>query len=96
MATVMKTSPKSENINFRVSPDAKELIEKAIVISGQSLTDFATRSLVDTATEILEREYLTVLSDSDRDRLLAILDADDEPNDALRQAAEIHKRLITE
>ena len=96
MATAMKTSSKSENINFRVSPDAKELIEKAIVVSGQSLTDFATRSLVGSATEVLEREYLTVLSNRDRDSLLAILDADDEPNDALRQAAEIHNRLIIE
>lgn len=96
MAALMKTSSKSENINFRVSPDAKELIEKAIVVSGQSLTEFATRSLVDTATEILEREYLTILSDRDRNRLLVLLDADDEPNDALRQAAEIHKQLITE
>jgi uncharacterized protein (DUF1778 family) len=96
MATAMQTSTKSENINFRVSSDAKELIEKAIIASGQSLTDFATRSLIGSATEVLEREYMTILSNRDRDRLLAILDADDEPNDALRQAAAIHKQLIIE
>lgn len=96
MATAMQTSSKSENINFRVSSDAKELIEKAVVVSGQSLTDFATRSLIGSATEVLEREYMTILSNRDRDRLLAILDADDEPNDALRQAAAIHKQLIIE
>ncbi len=96
MATAIQTSTKSENINFRVSSDAKELIEKAIIASGQSLTDFATRSLIGSATEVLEREYMTILSNRDRDRLLAILDADDEPNDALRQAAAIHKQLIIE
>ena len=96
MATAMQTSSKSENINFRVSSDAKELIEKAVVVSGQSLTDFATRSLIGSATEVLEREYMTILSNRDRDRLLAILDADDEPNDTLRQAAAIHKQLIIE
>jgi uncharacterized protein (DUF1778 family) len=96
MATAMQTNSKNENINFRVSSDAKELIEKAIVVSGQSLTDFATRSLIGSATEVLEREYMTILSNRDRDRLLAILDADDEPNDALRQAAAIHKQLIIE
>lgn len=96
MATAMQTNSKNENINFRVSSDAKELIEKAIVASGQSLTDFATRSLIGSATEVLEREYMTILSNKDRDRLLAILDADDEPNDALRQAAAIHKQLIIE
>lgn len=96
MATAMLTGSKSENIHFRVSPDAKELIEKAIVASGQSLTDFATRSLLESATEVLEREYMTTLSNRDRDKLLAILDADDEPNESLRQAAEIHKQLIIE
>lgn len=96
MSTGMQTNSKSENINFRVSSDAKELIEKAVVVAGQSLTDFATRSLISSATEVLEREYLTTLSNRDRDRLLAMLDADDEPNDALRQAAAIHHQLITE
>ena len=89
-------SPKSENIHFRVSSDEKEIIEKAVVVSGQSLTDFATRSLLDSANEILEREYVTTLSNLDRDRLLTMLDTDEEPNEALRQAAEIHNRLITE
>lgn len=96
MATAIHTKAKSENIHFRISPDAKELIEKAILVSGQNLTDFATRSLLGSANEVLEREYMTTLSNRDRDRLLAILDANDEPNEALRHAAEIHNRLIVE
>ena len=96
MVTPMLRSAKRENIHFRVSPDAKELIEKAVVASGQSLTDFATRSLLDSATEVLEREYITTLSNRDRDRLLAMLDADDEPNAGLYEAAEIHRQLISE
>ncbi len=96
MATAIQTKSKSENIHFRVSPDAKELIEKAIVVSGQNLTDFATRSLLGSANEVLERECMTTLSNRDRDRLLALLDAEDEPNETLRQAAEIHNRLIVE
>ena len=93
-ATVIRSS-KKENIHFRVSANEKEIIEKAVVVSGQSLTEFATRSLLSAANEVLEREYVTTLSNLDRDRLLAMLDADETPNEALRQAAEIHNQLIT-
>ena len=96
MATVAVKNAKSENIHFRVSSNEKEIIEKAVLVSGQSLTDFATRSLLASANEVLEREYMTTLSNRDRDRLLAVLDADDEPNEALREAARIHNRLIIE
>lgn len=96
MAAISIRNSKSENIHFRVSSQEKEIIEKAIVVSGQSLTDFATCSLLNAANEILEREYVTILSNQDRDRLLAMLDDDEEPNEAFRQAAEIHHRLITE
>ena len=94
-ATVIRSS-KKENIHFRVSANEKEIIEKAVVVSGQSLTEFATRSLLSAANEVLEREYVTTLSNLDRDRLLAMLDADETPNEALRQAAEIHNQLITD
>lgn len=37
-----------------------------------------------------------ILSDRDRDIFLAMLDADAEPNAALKEAVECHKRLISE
>ncbi|MBK6724659.1 MAG: hypothetical protein IPG58_15740 [Acidobacteria bacterium] len=37
----------------------------------------------------------TMLSDRDRDTLLAILDGDAEPSEGLMAAAAIHKQLIT-
>ena len=96
MATSTIKNSKNENIHIRISPDSKEIIEKAIAVSGQTLTDFATRSLLDSANEILEKEYVTTLTDRDRDRLLAMLDADEEPNEALKEAYETHQKLIIE
>jgi uncharacterized protein (DUF1778 family) len=96
MTTTDLTNAKNENIHFRISAREKEIIEKAIVAAGQSLTDFATQSLLKSANEVLEREFITTLSNRDRERLLAILDDDDEPGEALREAAKIHKQLITE
>jgi uncharacterized protein (DUF1778 family) len=96
MATETIKNSKSENIHIRISPNIKEIIDKAIAVSGQTMTDFATRSLLTSANEVLEREYVTTLSNRDRDKLLAMLDADEEPNEALRRAAEIHHQLIIE
>ena len=96
MATTTLPKSKSGNIHIRVSADSKRIIEEAVVVSGQSLTDFVTRSLLDSANELLEREYTTTLSNRDRDRLLAMLDNDLEPNEGLREAARIHKKLIAE
>lgn len=96
MATETIKNSKSENIHIRISSNIKETIEKAIAVSGQTLTDFATRSLLNSACEVLEREYMTTLSNRDRDKLLAMLDTDEAPNEALRQAAEIHNQLIIE
>ena len=94
--TTATINSKNENIHIRISSNIKEIIEKAIAVSGQTLTDFATGSLLNSANEILEKEYVTTLTNRDRDRLLAMLDAEEEPNEALKEAFEIHQKLIIE
>ena len=96
MVMPVSTKAKSRNIHIRISSETKKTIEKAIAASGQSMTDFATRSLLNSANELLEREYTTTLTDRDRDRLLAMLDTDLTPDKGLREAARIHKELILE
>ena len=87
---------KHQNIHFRVSSKTKSLIDRALLVSGRSLTEFATNSLEGAANEVLEREYTTILSDRDRDVILALLDADSEPTEALREAARLHRESIIE
>lgn len=93
MASVIN---KTENIHFRIAADVKQLIEKAMLVSGRSLTEFATASLVESANAVLEKEYTAILSNRDRDLLLRLLDADDEPDAGLREAAKLHRKLILE
>lgn len=81
-------------LNFRLPPEAKEKIERAAVASGLSVTDFAVHALVNTADEVLERHHTHQLSKRDRDIFLALLDADDEPNEALKSAFQAHEELI--
>ena len=94
-ATIEKTQ-KNENINFRVSAKEKRLIERAVNISGRSLTEFATQALIDTANKVIENEAATTLSDRDRDRLFRLLDAEIKPTRALRSAVRTHRKLIEE
>lgn len=94
MATGTLTKSKVDRMHFRLPRAVKERVEKAAIASGQTLTDFAVSVLANSADEVLERQYATTLSDRDRDRLLALLDADEKPGKALRNAAKVHKRLI--
>ena len=96
MPATVPNKPKIENINFRVSAKEKRLIEKAVNISGRSLTEFATQALLDSANKVIENEAATTLSDRDRDRLFRLLDAERSPTRALFKAAKIHGKLIEE
>lgn len=81
-------------LNFRLPTEAKEKIERAAIAEGLTITDFAVHALVNVADEVLERHHTRKLTDRDRDIFLALLDADDEPNEALRSAFEAHHELI--
>jgi uncharacterized protein (DUF1778 family) len=81
-------------LNFRLPSEAKEKIERAAVASGLTVTDFAVHALVNTADEVLERQHTRKLSKRDRDVFLALLDSDDEPNEALKSAFQARQELI--
>jgi uncharacterized protein (DUF1778 family) len=82
-------------LDVRLSRQLKELIQEAAELTGQSLTDFAVSTLTETARRIVQQNSMTVLSNRDRDVFLALLDADDPPNEALRKAAKrFRKRKV--
>ena len=83
-------------LNFRLSSEAKEKIARAAIAEGLTITDFAVHALINTADEVLERHQMRRLSDRDRDIFLALLDADNEPNEALKSAFQAHRELIAQ
>ncbi len=93
MASTTTTKSKTSNIHIRVPDEIKQRIERAISISGQTMTDFATSSLVESADEIIEKEEVSVLSRRDHEILMAMLEADDEPTKELREAALLHRKF---
>lgn len=79
-------------IDFRLSRDAKERIERAALVSGQSLSDFAAATLVRESEEVLARHGATVLSEHDRDLFLELLDNPPEPSPGLQQTLSNYER----
>lgn len=91
MTDSRKKQKSDSRLDFRLSRQVKEVIERAAVVSGQSVSDFAVSALYRTAKEVLEKEQTPHLSSRDRDVFLAMLDSDAKPNEALRRAARRYK-----
>ncbi len=81
-------------LNFRLSFELKEKIERAATVSGVTVTDFAINALVNSAEEVLDKHQTRTLSDRDRDLFSEMLDSSQKPNKALREAVKAHKKLI--
>jgi uncharacterized protein (DUF1778 family) len=80
-------------LSFRLSADLKAIIEEAAAALGQSVSEFAVSTLLQTARSVLHRESVTELTNRDRDVFTALLDdAEAEPNKALANAAERYRR----
>lgn len=91
----MSTAKSEARINFRLSSELKKTIEDAAAELGQSVSDFAVATLVQTARRILHDQQVTRLSDRDRQRFMSILDGEtSKPNDALVAAAKRYKKQV--
>lgn len=79
-------------LNFRLSRSVKERIERAALVSGQSVSDFAASALARSADDVLERHQTAVLADQGRDFFLALLGADEAPSEKSQAAAERYRQ----
>lgn len=83
----MPMAGRTERLEMRISPEQKEILERAAAATGQPLTGFALSHLLERAREIEERQRTTVLSRRDRERFLSILESRAAPVPALKAAA---------
>jgi uncharacterized protein (DUF1778 family) len=91
----MPTTRSDARINFRLSSDLKKTIESAAAEMGQSMSDFAISTLVQTARKILHDQHVTRLSERDQQLFMAMLDDESsKPNDALVKAARRYKKQV--
>jgi len=84
----------SVRLEMRLERRAKDLIERAAALTGQTMTNFAVSNLVESALETIERHEQRLLSDRDRDRFLAALDRPAKPLPSLKKAARQHAAAL--
>lgn len=92
IATEKPKAKKQARIAVRLSDDHKAQMERAAAMTGQTLNSFVVSASIKQADEIVEKEEIRRLTNRDRDIFLALLDADDEPNEALKAAAAEYKQ----
>lgn len=92
-------------VELQVRREQLKLIEDAAFASGQSVNDFLAAAFVRLSQDILAREPLIssgverprLLTDRDRDIILALMEDDDqEPNEALKAAAKDYRRKLAD
>ena len=90
---VMATVKQIARLNIRLAPEIKRVIEQAAAHMGQSVSDFATSTLVQAAREVIQQQNATRLSERDQQLFAAMLDdVSTKPNAALVAAAKRFKK----
>ena len=91
----MSVDAKDARLNVRLPSELKAVIEEAAATLGQSVSDFAVSTLVQTARSVLHQQSVTELSNRDREIFVALLDdAGARPNKALAEAARRYKKHL--
>ena len=84
---------KTERVEARFLPEIKHLAERAALVSGVTLTDYLARLVREDAPKTLKSHTEIQLTNQQFDDFLAICDAEQEPSQAIKDAA---KRLDEE
>ena len=86
--------PKTARMEQRTKPHVKAQIQQAAALLGIDETTFVTSAAFDRARTTIADHERTLLTEEDRDVLLAALDAPAEPTDALREAMALHRARV--
>ena len=86
----MTTTRQDERIDARLSRENKALLKRAADLAGQPISQFLVTSALERAQQVIDEHTQTRLSAEAGQRFLALI-GQDEPNDALVQAARRHR-----
>ena len=83
---------RTERLEQRLSPRAKEIIEHAAALQGVTASEFARSHTMQAAHETISRMEVTRLAPEDRDAFLRALE-DGQPSEALIEIFELHAEV---
>lgn len=85
MSQLETATLRSQNINIRVDPKQRDLIDQASRVVGKTRTDFILDTVTREAQNTLLDQRLFLLDDTQWSAFLAALDAPAKPNQKLRE-----------
>jgi len=80
---------RTERLEQRLSPSAKDVIEQAAALQGVTASEFARSHTMQAAQETIRLMEVTRLAPEDRDAFMRAFD-DERPNEAMIDIFELH------
>ena len=80
----MTPATKGERIQIRITPEHKEMIDRAAKLTGRNRTDFIVQSAYSAAQSVLLDQTIFQFSDAGWEHFVDRLDHPPEPGDALK------------
>jgi uncharacterized protein (DUF1778 family) len=94
MAHRYATVTKTERLEARITPEQKNLLQKAASLTGRSVTDFVIASAQENATRTVREHETMTLSARDREVFINTLLNPPAPGLQLREAVQRYKERV--
>jgi uncharacterized protein (DUF1778 family) len=89
-----RTAHRQERISLRVSPRAKQKLERAAAYAEKTLTDFVLDVALQTADSLVRQKEVIALNPDEWERFEKLLLNPPEPNRRLKKAFAEHARTV--
>jgi uncharacterized protein (DUF1778 family) len=86
MASLTKLRRRDQRLEARVTPDQKQLIERAAFVQGRTVTDFVVSALQEAARQAIADHTVWKLTQEQHKVLIGALTGPPAPNPKLREA----------
>jgi uncharacterized protein (DUF1778 family) len=87
---------RTARLEARISPEMLNVVKRAAEIQGRSVSDFVVAAAQEAAQRTIEDTTIIRLSIEDQRAMMDAILNPPEPSEALRKAADAHRRLVVE
>ena len=88
------TTPEGGRIEFRLPAEEKAMLARAAALMNMDLTSFILGKMLPEARAVIENAERLALSERDSLRVLALLENPPAPNEKLRRASQVARKII--
>ena len=85
---------RNARLETRITPEQKELIERAAAYQGRTVSDFVVDTLQHAASAVVQEHEILRLSGAGSRSFVETLLSPPEPSEALKRAAERHRKDV--